>query len=170
MKSKNADPDALISAYVLKEDAAVARLGEHRYGQELALGWIARNPAGPWDEMTWEIIRESEGEEWFFRAVAEAIRKGPRKPLLADAEHLLLENWTEVKIRREKFPGLQVWTWPAIVEFLDVIHGHASTPEAVRKMALRAGLKQSRPTLVRGIAKVGKRFCISEKGGQKTYA
>lgn len=149
--------------------------GEIAHAQQLVLSEIAANPSGPWSEDTWRIIRASEGQEWLFRAIAEAIRNGGgRKPMLEPEEIWLIDRWDAVTIGTESLPGLRVWTWTAIAAIAEA-YGHTANPGAWRKIAARAGLVADPKPAVRQFAAVldsigrPQEFVLTLKGGQKKY-
>ena len=125
----------------LELDAALA------HNQNMALALIAKFPSGPWGDEAWETIRDSEGDEGFFRKIAQTIRKAKqgidRKALIDQNEMLLIAHWREVVIGNKTLPGLEAWSWDAMADFLSSIGKNKLSAQAWSKIAARAGLRQS---------------------------
>ena len=119
-----------------------------QHTQKMALAYIAQNHSGPWGLYVWEVIRKSEGDESFFRKIAQTIRRAKkckhRKPMINQNEALLIANWRKVEIGSETLPGLESWAWDAVADFLNAIGKVDLSRAAWIKIAERNGLQKTK--------------------------
>ena len=118
---------------------------EKRYFQDRALEFIAQHPKGPWPQDTvLDVICESVGESWFFRAIARAIEKG-HDPMVSKLELEIVKRWRKVEIEGKLLPGLASWNSEPSAELIFFLTGHKKlNAEGYRQITRRLGLKREK--------------------------